>query len=61
MDDIERLDDDTDLVYSRDDGGWYIQQEYESAGLGYCERTSIVYRDKSVAIKAYHNNSIEWD
>ena len=55
------LDDNTDLVHSPDDSGWYFQQEFDSQGAGRCERISIIYSDKSDALAAYRDGTISWD
>ena len=43
----------TNLVYSSDDGGWYLQSFF----LG---DKSIIYKSKEDAIRAYNEKRIEW-
>ncbi len=48
------LNDETDLVYSHDDGGWYI---HDFKG----NRASAIYSTRSEACEAYASNSVEWE
>ena len=48
------LNDNTDLVYSPDDSGWYI---HDFRG----DRASAIYSTRSEACEAYTSDSIEWE
>ena len=54
MNDLITLSNDIDLVYSPDDGGWYLQK-FDP------DRVSIIYETSSDALKAYAKNEIEWE
>jgi len=41
-----------DLIYSPNDGGWYIQHH---------ERVSITYSSKDTAYSAFRSKTIEWE
>lgn len=48
------LNDETDLVYSPDDGGWYIH-DYKN------DRGSAIYATSGAACEAYITESLEWE
>ncbi len=54
VEDTYYLNNETDLVYSPDDGGWYIH-DYKN------DRASIVYSTKGKACEAYIADSLEWE
>ena len=45
---------DIDLVYSPDDGGWYLHH-FDT------DRTSITYETEKDAMQAYTENRIKWE
>jgi len=57
----ESLDKNTDLIYSPDDGGYYIEQVYPTNSGMLAERLSIVYRDRADAVQAYQLGRLTWD
>ena len=56
MSSLITLSNDIDLVYSPDDGGWYLQK-FDSDRTS----TSKIYKSAEDAIKAYAKNKVEWE
>ena len=55
---VETLDKKTDLIYSEDDGGWYLQ--YFSIDLKDREKISRIYKTRIQAIEAWEKDKITW-
>jgi hypothetical protein len=58
MEDIITLDKETDLVWSPDDGAWYLQLYIDKKGN---TKTSPFYSTKDGAIRAWRHGNIVWD
>ena len=58
-DELYSIDRDTDLVFSEDDNGWYLQL-YLHNEAGDTKIGSKVYRTKEAALNDYNNETIVW-
>ena len=51
----------TDICYSPDDGGWYVNQYGSDDGGELWDRISILYPSKHDAKRALSSGTIEWE
>lgn len=50
----------TEIIFSRDDGGWYIQQDKKLGGLILSRMTRKIYKSESAAQRELDNGTVKW-
>jgi len=58
MNDVITLGKETDLVFSPDDGGWYLQLFVDKAGN---TKTSKLFNSKLEAVREWRTGKIVWE